>query len=909
MKRCLKKIAASILSTAVIFTSIAFVPTNVLAADFSKVGGWNESIYAEIQGIKDGDVTSVSYSGTMTGTLTGDDFTYLVRDKNSGVRIDIPGLKAGTYSLSVETKNGTVKKDNIVVNAYDRSGYAHFNYTEGVGAYNDDGTLKANAKVIYVTEENKNTVTVTADDGTSVSGIGNILNTRGGHINVDSKGKVTSTVINTNQDILKKLAEENHPVAVRFVGEVLGGDSNTSNNPPAVSIDGLTAYDSADYGGTEGDNGMMARMQYARNITLEGVGDDASVNGWGFHFMCSDESYAAGLGRNCEVRNIYFVNYPEDAFGAEGEQNGSTITGPVERVWVHNNNFGPGFCKNPAESDKAEGDGSCDFKRGNYYTMAYNKYWDCHKTNLVGSSDSSLQYFITFHHNHYKNCMARGPLVRNSNVHMYNNVYDGQSDYALNPRANAYIFSEYNLFYQSKNCMSVTSGAIKSFNDVLTSCIEAVDGTFVTDKSQKVSSGCKYANFDIDSSLSYIPSGDYRIQTDVTQAKKVVLAESGVMKENPVSPEEVNSSILSPERQPAASVALPYKNNLNSSYLTSKTETKDNILFNLYKLAGDSISIGANEIGQDIVFNVNQPVNITMTDGGATYPAVLMNESGVAYLTGTGTAYNVPAGTYIIQPGGIQPAKTGQPLKYKESKITFLGIEAFDSDATTVTEPTTQTTTMSEASETTTNIDGSTEVTTNSDVSTETTTSVEPVPVGSKVHNVTDSGKTSDFFSITADNVSDSKGAVNYNGMTLVDCIKINTKANISFTNGVNGSLRLVFNSLSAGNKFSFDGNPITIPSDGIVVIDNIVAGTHTIKRVDGESYLYYMAYSDDTEIVSVKGDVNRDGKVDAVDASIVLKIASGLITDTSAYDTDAADCNSDGEVNVLDAIWILNKK
>lgn len=105
----------------------------------------------------------------------------------------------------------------------------------------------------------------------------------------------------------------------------------------------------------------MARMQYARNITLEGVGDDASVNGWGFHFMCSDESYAAGLGRNCEVRNIYFVNYPEDAFGAEGEQNGSTITGPVERVWVHNNNFGPGFCKNPAESDKAEGDGSCDF--------------------------------------------------------------------------------------------------------------------------------------------------------------------------------------------------------------------------------------------------------------------------------------------------------------------------------------------------------------------------------------------------------------------------------------------------------------------------------------------------------------------------------------------------------------------
>lgn len=908
MKRCLKKIAASILSTAMIFSSIVFVPTSVFAADFSKVGGWNESIYAEIQGIKDADVTGVSYSGTMTGELTGDDFTYLVRDKNSGVRIDIPALKAGIYSLSVTTKNGTIKKDNIVVNAYDRSGYAHFNYTEGVGAYNDDGTLKANAKVIYVTEENKNTVTVTADDGTSVSGIGNILNTRGGHVNVDSKGKVTSTVINTNQDILRKLAEENHPLAVRFVGDVIGGDSNTSNNPPAVSIDGLTAYDSADYGGTVGDDGMMARMQYAKNITLEGVGDDASVNGWGFHFTCSDESYALGLGNSCEVRNIYFVNYPEDAFGAEGEQNKTVISGPVERIWVHNNNFGPGFCKNPAESDKAEGDGSCDFKRGNYYTMAYNKYWDCHKTNLIGSADDSLQYFITFHHNYYKNCMARGPLVRNSNVHMYNNVYDGQSDYALNPRANAYIFSEYNLFYQSKNSMSVTSGAIKSFNDVLTSCIEAVDGTFVTDKSQQVSSGCKYANFDTDSSLSYIPSGDYQLQTDVTQAKKVVLATSGVMQENPVSPDEVNSSVLSPDRQPTASVVLPYKNNLNSSYLTSKAETKDNVIFNLYKLAGDSVSIGANETGQDIVFNVNQPVNITMTDGGATYPVVLMNDSGVAYLTGSGTAYNVPAGTYIIQPGGIQPAKSSQPLKYKESKITYLGIEPYDTDATTVTEPTTQTTSES-ITETTTKGNDATETTTKTDGTTETTTNVAPVPVGSKVHNVTDSGKTSDFFNITADNVSNSKGSVNYNGLTLTDCIKINSKANISFTNGVKGSLKLVFNSTSAGNKISFDNDTITVPSDGMVIIENIGAGTHTIKRVSGESYLYYMVYADDSAIASVKGDVNKDGNIDAIDASIVLRIAAGIITDTSAYNIEAADCNNDGEVNISDAVWILNKK
>lgn len=47
-------------------------------------GGWNETIYAQIAGISKADVTGVSYSGTMSGTLTGDDFTYLVRDLNGG---------------------------------------------------------------------------------------------------------------------------------------------------------------------------------------------------------------------------------------------------------------------------------------------------------------------------------------------------------------------------------------------------------------------------------------------------------------------------------------------------------------------------------------------------------------------------------------------------------------------------------------------------------------------------------------------------------------------------------------------------------------------------------------------------------------------------------------------------------
>lgn len=104
-------------------------------------------------------------------------------------------------------------------------------------------------------------------------------------------------------------------------------------------IDGLTDYDSNDYGGSVGDNGHMARMKSAKDVTIEGVGTDAAMDGWGIHFMSETSTTAAGLGKSFEVRNITFMNQPEDAIGMEGVQEGSVITAPVERCWIHNNEF------------------------------------------------------------------------------------------------------------------------------------------------------------------------------------------------------------------------------------------------------------------------------------------------------------------------------------------------------------------------------------------------------------------------------------------------------------------------------------------------------------------------------------------------------------------------------------------
>lgn len=53
------------------------------------------------------------------------------------------------------------------------------------------------------------------------------------------------------------------------------------------------------------------------------------------------------------------------------------------------------------------------------------------------------------------------------------------------------------------------------------------------------------------------------------------------------------------------------------------------------------------------------------------------------------------------------------------------------------------------------------------------------------------------------------------------------------------------------------------------------------------------------------KGDVNKDGRVNAADATLVLKHAVGLIT-LSGDDFDRADINGDGKVNAKDATKIL---
>ena len=533
--------------------------TNPIAkVQTSKVEGYEESAYVTFNEYTLDSITATNYAVYLDDVELSKDNVYISKSGTT-YRADLLGVKAGNHVVNVapiidnKVIDSAKSADQAVsVKAYDRSGYAHFNNTEGVGAYNDDGTLKDNAIVLYVTDENKNTVELTYG-GITVKGIGNILNSVGqecgeaGHEGQCKKVSGTKTYYgkaNTNQGILLKLAQDNIPLVVRFVGCVSNSglyEATTFNADSTGKIEGLTAYDGVDYGGSEGDNGHMARMKSAKNITLEGVGDEATIDGWGFHLIC--ETAYKELAKNFEVRNLRFINTPEDAIGMEGQETESTltITASVERCWVHHNTFVSPNISSPAESDKSEGDGSCDFKRGRYFTCSYNYFENCHKTNLVGSSKTSVQYNMSYHHNIWYNCAARQPLARRGNIHFYNNLIIGTTDTVSSLRADAYMFAEGNYYLGCSRPVEYkaegSTGTCKSYNNNIIGCFNAYDATEVTDREATVASNCKdnatntsYANFDTNKDIFYYDSSNKKSDcylTDPNQARLDCLAQSG----------------------------------------------------------------------------------------------------------------------------------------------------------------------------------------------------------------------------------------------------------------------------------------------------------------------------------------------------------------------------------------------
>ena len=366
--------------------------------------GWQESAYAKWTLLSDAKSYNVYVKGGQYADYTKVD-QQLVRNYGSYGRVDVVGLKAGNYSLKVVAvdANGAETSaygvaDNLKVVNYDRQGFAHKGISDGVGAYNNDGTLKAGAKVLYVTKNTFKTIKASLSDGkkpVEYTGIGDIL-------------------------LAKQKGQDKTPLAVRVIGEIKTADAGDQLK---TDQKGLLL---------KGNNATTVM-----NVTIEGIGDDACFNGFGLGII---------NGTNVEVRNMAFFN--------QGSSNDNMEIKGTQHIWVHNNDY---FYGEKGSGDHGKGDGSLDSKDGaSFCTFSYNHYHDTGKSNLCGMKKETVDNLICYHHNWFDHSDSRHPRVRTSSVHIWNNYYDGVAKYGVGVTMGASVFVESNYFRNTKYPMMIS---------------------------------------------------------------------------------------------------------------------------------------------------------------------------------------------------------------------------------------------------------------------------------------------------------------------------------------------------------------------------------------------------------------------------------------------------------------------
>lgn len=171
----MKRTISYTLSIILLISAIALTPilasTTSSSLNIIECGSWFEAAYAEWEAYKGADGYNVYYK-------IASDSNYIQVDSEliRGTRVNIPGLKGNTnYIIKIvpvvsnsEVEDATATF-NVTPEAHDRSGYAFFNGTT-TGGYNEDGTVPDNANIVYVTNENKDTVELNG-----YKGITNIL--------------------------------------------------------------------------------------------------------------------------------------------------------------------------------------------------------------------------------------------------------------------------------------------------------------------------------------------------------------------------------------------------------------------------------------------------------------------------------------------------------------------------------------------------------------------------------------------------------------------------------------------------------------------------------------------------------------------------------------------------------------
>ncbi|MDE6414234.1 MAG: InlB B-repeat-containing protein, partial [Anaeroplasmataceae bacterium] len=607
----------------------------------------------------------------------------LIREYPNKYRADILGLAAGNYVVkAVPVQNdqelNSIATESVSVVAHERSGFAfsqNSKFKTASGAYNDDGTLKSDAVVVYVTANNAKTVSCDLNINgvsTKLTGIQGIL---------DGKQKENST----------------QPLCIRFLGLIKVTDLDAiGSSSEGLQVKGKAAFSEL-------------------NLTIEGVGEDTTLYGFGF------------LARNCgnvEFRNFAVMNQMDD---------GISIDTDNCNIWVHNLDI---YYGKKGSGDKAKGDGSVDTKISTNVTISYNHFWDSGKCNLQGMKSEKEDNYITYHHNWYDHSDSRHPRIRTCTVHIYNNYFDGNAKYGVGVTTSASAFVENNYFRNCKNPMMSAAQGTDALADKGTFSGET--GGIIKAFGNHIEGGsdCKV--------ISY--------QENSTSFDAYVATSRG---------EQVPSSVK------ALSGGSTYNNfDTNSSLMyTYNVDTPEVAREKVIKYAG-------RVNGGDLKWNFDNATQDRNYE--------------------------------------IIPELSNKVLSYKSTLVRVLGIEGTLGNVTPG--------------------DGGDE----GEKKPETGEANPPVVSDSIVHNFTTDGKDSSLFTITG-NLSTSKGTVTYKGLTLTQCLKLESSTTITFSISASMTLVLVFVESSATIKV--DGTKHSA-SNGIITV-SLNSGEHTISKADGANLFY----------------------------------------------------------------------
>ena len=465
--------------------------------EITEAKGWQEYAYVKFSLIEGAKSYNAYIKGGQYSDYTRVD-GQLVRNYGTYGRADIPGLKAADdYTVKVvavdsegtEMPESTAGVSEVMsVKNYDRSGFAHFNYS-GVGAYNDDGTLKSGAKVIYLTSKTAKTMEET--------------------IETVKDSKTTTIKAKGIQHILTacEKGKPKYPIAIRIIGMLNLADLDSLGSKE----EGLQVK------GNKADTEM--------NITIEGIGDDATVKGFGF------------LVRNCksvEFRNFAIIRCMDDGLSLDTDNS---------NIWIHNIDV---FYGKAGSGDHVKGDGAIDVKSDSkYVTMSYCHEWDTGKSNMFGMKSESGPNYISYHHNWFDHADSRHPRVRTMSVHVWNNFFDNNAKYGVGATNGSSVFVENNYFLKTKKPIlssrqgtdatgegtfsGENGGMIKAFGNFIDSeCTNfryytqnnphptlgydayetATREDKVPEKEVTLQGGTSYNNFDTDPSLMYTYTPD-----------------------------------------------------------------------------------------------------------------------------------------------------------------------------------------------------------------------------------------------------------------------------------------------------------------------------------------------------------------------------------------------------------------